>query len=128
VVAEKFEAMVKLGIANTRMKDFYDLEVLSQTLEFDGNMLCEAVRKTFERRGSELPPGGTPIAFTPEFYNDLDKKKQWSAFCARNATYVTKTELREVVENIKRFLTPVSTASRESSPFAKQWEPGGPWL
>jgi hypothetical protein len=127
VVAEKFEAMVKLGIANSRMKDFYDLEALSRTLGFDGKMLCEATRKTFERRGSELPIDGTPVAFTPEFYDDTDKKKQWAAFCTRNAPYVTKIELKEVVETIKRFLTPVATASRDGSPFTKRWEPGGPW-
>jgi Nucleotidyl transferase AbiEii toxin, Type IV TA system len=127
VVAEKFEAIVKLGIANSRMKDFYDLEALSRTFDFDGTILCEAIRKTFERRASELPAGGTPIAFTPEFYNDTDKKKQWTAFCTRNALYVTQTELKGVVENVKRFLTPVAMASREGSPFAQRWEPGGSW-
>lgn len=86
VVAEKFEAMVKLGIANSRMKDFYDLEALSRNLDFDGKMLGQAIRKTFERRGTELPAGGTAVAFTPEFYNDTDKKKQWTAFGTRNAT------------------------------------------
>jgi len=126
VVAEKFEAMVKLGIANSRMKDFYDLEAL-RTLDFEGKTLREAIRKTFERRGSELPASGTPVAFTPEFYDDDNKKKQWAAFCARNATYVTKTELKEVIENIQRFLEPVVAALLDSSPFTKRWEPGGPW-
>ncbi|MGB6482232.1 MAG: nucleotidyl transferase AbiEii/AbiGii toxin family protein [Candidatus Acidiferrales bacterium] len=127
VIAEKFEAMVKLGIANSRMKDFYDLEALSRTLDFDGKMLCQAIRKTFERRKSELPADGTPVAFTPEFSDDTDKKKQWTAFCTRNATYVTKTELKEVIENIKRFLAPVATALLDGSPFTKRWELGGPW-
>ena len=109
------------------MKDFYDLEVLSRTLDFEAKMLGEAIRKTFERRGTKLPADATPVAFTPEFYNDTDKKKQWTAFCSRNATYVTKTELREVIDNVKRFLTPVVTASRDGSPSTKRWEPGGPW-
>jgi Nucleotidyl transferase AbiEii toxin, Type IV TA system len=119
--------MVKLGIANSRMKDFYDLEALSRNLDFDGKMLGEAIRKTFERRGTELPAGGTPGAFTPEFYNDADKKKQWIAFCTRNATYVPKTELKEVIEKIERFLTPVARALLDGVPFTKRWEPGGPW-
>jgi hypothetical protein len=127
VVAEKFEAMVKLGIANSRMKDFYDLEALSRILDFDGKTLREAIGKTFERRGSELPAGGTPVAFTLEFYNDADKKKQWTAFCTKNATYVTKIELKEVIGNIKRFLTPVAAALLDGSPFTKRWEPSGPW-
>jgi hypothetical protein len=67
------------------------------------------------------------VAFTPEFYNDTDKKKQWAAFGTRNATYVTKTELKEVVENVNQFLTPVAMALLDSSPFAKRWKPGGPW-
>ncbi len=60
VVAEKLEAMVKLGIANSRMKDFYDMEVLSRTFSFDGKSLREAIHNTFERRGTELPLDGTP--------------------------------------------------------------------
>ena len=127
VVAEKFEAMAKLGIANSRMKDFYDLEALSRTLDFDGKTLREAIGKTFERRGSELPIGGTPVAFTPEFYDDANKKKQWAAFCARNATYVKKTELKEVIENIQRFLAPVAAALLNGNSFIRRWEPGGPW-
>jgi len=66
VVAEKLEAMVKLGIANSRMKDFYDMEVLSRTFSFDGKSLREAIHNTFERRGTELPLDGTPLAFTLE--------------------------------------------------------------
>jgi len=127
VVAEKFEAMVKLGIANSRMKDFYDLEALSRTLDFDGKILCEAVRKTFKRRGTELPAGGVAVAFTPEFYSDAAKKKQWTAFCIRNATYVRMSELKEVVESIERFLAPVAGALLHAVLFTKRWEPGGPW-
>jgi len=78
------------------MKDFYDLETLSRTLDFDGKTLREAIGKTFERRGTELPSSGTPVAFTSEFYDDANKKKQWAAFCTRNATYVKKIELKEV--------------------------------
>jgi hypothetical protein len=54
VVAEKLEAMVKLGIANSRMKDFYDMDVLSRTFSFGGKSLREAIHNTFERRGTEL--------------------------------------------------------------------------
>jgi hypothetical protein len=127
VVAEKFEAMVKLGIANTRMKDFYDLEVLSRTLAFDGKTLSEAIRKTFNTRGTELPADGLPLAFTPEFYDDATKKRQWTAFCAKNATYMAKTEFKSVIDTLKTFLVPVVLALHEETSFSQQWKPGRPW-
>jgi hypothetical protein len=127
VVAEKFEAMVKLGIANTRMKDFYDLQALSRTLAFDGKTLREAIRKTFKTRGTELPADGLPLAFTPEFYDDASKKRQWTAFCAKNATYVAKTEFKSVIDTLKTFLVPVVSALRKETSFSQQWKPGGPW-
>jgi hypothetical protein len=70
VISEKLEAIVKLGIANSRMKDFHDLHSLSTTFEFDGKILAEAVRVTFEHRRTDLPADGTPLAFTREFYED----------------------------------------------------------
>src|SRR5213082_2664696 len=61
VVAEKLEALVKLGIANTRMKDFYDLWRLSQNFDFDGTLLTEAIKSTFERRGTEVDRKSTRL-------------------------------------------------------------------
>jgi Nucleotidyl transferase AbiEii toxin, Type IV TA system len=77
VVAEKLQVLVKLGIANTRMKDFYDLEILSRTFAFEGKTLAQAIQNTFQKRGTDLPMGGLPVAFTSEFYDDLNKKRQW---------------------------------------------------
>jgi hypothetical protein len=68
--------LVKLGIANSRMKDFPDPHSLAITFEFDGKTLPEAVRATFKRRGTELPAEGVPLACTPEFYEDENKIKQ----------------------------------------------------
>jgi hypothetical protein len=69
VVAEKFQAMVALGIANSRMKDFYDVWTLAREFEFKGPSLCAAIRATFERRQTPLP-ATTPLALTLEFGND----------------------------------------------------------
>ena len=63
--AEKFEAMVKLRVASTRMKDFCDLQVLSSRLAFDGKTFSKAVRKTFLDRGTELPKNRMPIFLVP---------------------------------------------------------------
>jgi len=49
-VAEKFQALVTLGMANTRMKDFYDLWMLARSFEFDGDRLASAIGATFEQR------------------------------------------------------------------------------
>jgi hypothetical protein len=79
VVAEKADAMVQLGLANSRMKDFYDLVVLSRLFEFDGRLLARAIRATFERRKTPLPLG-LPTALTSEFADDPVKNTQWTAF------------------------------------------------
>jgi hypothetical protein len=81
VVAEKFEAMVKLGIANTRMKDFYDLYFLSRLFSFEGQVLAEAIVRTFERRKTRLP-SASPIAFTAEFFEEESRQRQWTSFSA----------------------------------------------
>jgi nucleotidyltransferase AbiEii toxin of type IV toxin-antitoxin system len=127
VVAEKLEAMVKLGIANTRMKDFYDLDVLSRIFPFDGNILAEAIRNTFERRGTELPAGGIPLALTPEFYGDADKVRQWNAFSQKNKSYIELVEFEIVVGRIAEFLIPVVDATRQKTFFGRSWRPGGAW-
>ena len=69
VVAEKLQAMVMLGITNTRMKDFYDLWILSRDFDFSGGLLARAILATFERRTTALP-AGTPTALSDEFARD----------------------------------------------------------
>jgi hypothetical protein len=127
VVAEKFEAIVQLGIANTRMKDFYDLAALCRTFPFEGAILAKAIRETFGNRGTELPAKGIPLGFTPEFHDDPSKKTQWTAFCSRIPTDPNSTDLKSVVEALKPFLAPVAAVAWEKTSFAKRWKPGGPW-
>jgi predicted nucleotidyltransferase component of viral defense system len=125
VVAEKLEAMVKLGQANSRMKDFYDLAVLSQTFAFEGELLVRAIAATFARRGTPLPTG-LPVALTPEFTDDRMKTTQWGAFLRKSGA-PNPGELRDVAATIARFVEgPLAAAATEST-FAKRWAPGGPW-
>ena len=77
-IAEKFHAMVKLGILNSRMKDFYDIWMLSRTFDFRGEILAEAVEETFENRDTPIPI--KPTVFNPSFVNDNAKKIQWQGF------------------------------------------------
>lgn len=128
VVAEKFQAMVDLGIGNSRMKDFFDLWVIGREFAFDGELLARAVQATFERRKTEIPDE-TPLALTETFSSDPGKQTQWRAFLRRIQPQASAPppELQEIVRFLKRFLMPLIEACREGHPFKAKWSPGGPW-
>lgn len=126
VVAEKLQAMVALGILNSRMKDFYDLWHLARHDAFGGPTLTEAVRATFERRATAFPTAA-PLALTDEFAIDAGKQAQWRAFVRRGRVSEEAT-LVEVVAVLRAFLIPVLDAAREGSSLDARWEPGGPWV
>ncbi|HVN20297.1 MAG TPA: nucleotidyl transferase AbiEii/AbiGii toxin family protein [Dongiaceae bacterium] len=128
VIAEKFEAMVKLGIANSRMKDFHDLRTLSDLFSFEGAVLSDAIKRTFGRRKTALPTAERPIAFTPEFFEDEEKQRQWSAFIAKNRLYIAPISLEEVVVAIEGFVMPVLTSINAAEERRWSWAPGGPWV
>lgn len=125
VVAEKLQAMVVLGILNSRMKDFYDLWHLARHDAFDGATLAEAVRATFERRGTPVP-SAAPLALTDGFAGDRGKQTQWRAFVRRGRLSEDVT-LTEVVAVLHSFLLPVLGAARDGARLDERWEPGGPW-
>jgi nucleotidyltransferase AbiEii toxin of type IV toxin-antitoxin system len=127
VVSGKLEAMVKLGIANSRMKDFHDLNTLSNTFDFDGKTLTEAVRATFKQCGTDLPLGGLPFAFTPEFYEDENKVKQWNAFWNKNKQYVQQTEFRDIIARLASFLVPVIRSAQQERVLGSTWTPVHAW-
>jgi len=81
VIAEKFEAITSLGIANSRMKDFFDLWVLTRHSNLDVTILGQAIKATFARRGTALPTS-TPVGLSDEFAADQTKQTQWRAFTA----------------------------------------------
>ena len=82
-MAEKAEALTSLGIANSRMKDYFDLWVLAQHAEFDGDILRQAIRETFDRRRTTLPKQ-SPLGLTQVFAQDPQKQAQWQAFLRKN--------------------------------------------
>ncbi len=125
VVAEKFQAMVHLGIANSRMKDFYDLWVLGSQFDFDGMTLATALARTFERRNTPLPVA-LPLAFTPEFFADTHKVRQWKAFLNR-AGLAVEVELADVAAFIASFVMPLAEHAKAKSDFKIKWQAGGPW-
>ena len=124
VVAEKFQAMVALGIANTRMKDFYDLYRLSETQEFDGETLAAAIRATFQRRGTAIPTE-LPLALSGAFAGDADKQAQWRAFLRRGQLDNVPTNLTDVTERLAAFLLPPASAAATGETFGRPWGRGG---
>ena len=110
VIAEKFQAMVNLGRANSRMKDFYDIWILARSHEFDGVRLARAIAATFARRKTVIP-SERPDALTPAFAEDQTKQRQWAAFLEDVA--ITPGTLAEVVEDLATFLMPHADEARK---------------
>lgn len=126
VVAEKFQAMVWLGIANSRMKDFYDLWAIMRKFEFDGPILAKAIRATFERRNTPIP-AEAPLALTQAFANETTKLTQWKAFLRKNALSADDLTLTDVIAALHNFLMPPTLAEAQGANFNAVWPAGGPW-
>ena len=126
VVAEKYQALVNLGMANSRMKDFYDLWIIARQFDFDGPTLSEAIGNTFSRRRTHLPDH-TPSGLSPEFYEDAHKNTQWNAFVRKGLLATSPTSLTDVCLFLETFLLPPTQALARDQEFGAKWEPGGPW-
>jgi Nucleotidyl transferase AbiEii toxin, Type IV TA system len=125
VVAEKFEAIVKLGMANSRMKDFYDLWILAQRFEFENATLAAAIQATFETRRTSLP-SSLPLAFSADFWQSPNKQTQWKAFL-RKSDLNANSSLEETIRIVREFVMPVVEGIAEADRERKTWPSGGPW-
>ena len=105
-IAEKFETIVRRGMLNSRMKDFYDIWKLKSLFDYDIDVLGRAIARTFERR-KRLIPTECPAALTERFWSDPVKQKQWQAFLRKSRLDVGNRTLRDIVHEISDFLTPV---------------------
>src|SRR5208283_4636900 len=114
MVAEKFESLVTLGILNSRMKDYFDIWTLSRHFDFDGQILGNAIAKTFSNRGTTIVP--EPIGLTTKFSDDPTKKSQWRGFI-RKSRLEASPDLGEVLLAIASFLGPLATALSAGKSF-----------
>lgn len=112
VIAEKFQAMVALGRANSRMKDFYDIWILSKSFDFTSDRLTRAIAATFARRETAIPVN-LPDALTPAFARDEQKQRQWNAFVTNVSA--NPGSLEDVVANLAEFLMPHAIQARASN-------------
>jgi len=126
MVAEKFHAMFTLGIANSRMKDFYDLWVMSQKFDYAGAVLCKAIEATFKRQGTGIT-SQVPIALTGFFSGDAVKKAQWNAFLRKNRFDMEEKDLAIIIGVLRGFLLPPLSALANKQDFQQKWSAGGPW-
>jgi Nucleotidyl transferase AbiEii toxin, Type IV TA system len=125
-IAEKFEAMVHLDMQNSRMKDFYDIWILSRTLAFSGPALSQAIRLTFDRRQTSVP-AIPPAALTAKFYSEPVHVRQWAAFVRRIGEPALANEFSRVVADLTEFLMRAAKAAATSVGYPVSWEPLGPW-
>jgi hypothetical protein len=125
-IAEKFHAMVDLDLQNSRMKDFYDIWILSRTLAFSGHGLSQAIRYTFQRRQTSVPTAA-PVALTAAFYDDPIHVRQWSAFLRRIGEKALADDFKRVAGDLVEFLMPVAEAAATAVDHPVRWEPPGPW-
>jgi predicted nucleotidyltransferase component of viral defense system len=126
VVAEKLHAMLKLGLGNSRMKDYFDLRYLAENFSFEGPTLKKAVAFTLERRNFQLADvASPPVGLSAVFAQDASKQTQWTSFLQRSA--LAAASLPETVECLDAFLTPVLQAILAQDSMERMWAPGGPW-
>jgi len=124
-ISEKFHAMVKLGILNSRMKDFYDIWLLSRSFEFHGVRLSDAIVNTFKVR--QTPVTANPSVFDSSFIDDAGKQAQWRGFIVKTKLTAAPEKFENVIIDIKKFLGPALTAISECQTFHAIWNPPGPW-
>ena len=120
VIAEKYHAMVMLGQANSRMKDFYDLAVIARRTALDGTTLAAALAATFARRQTALP-SERPLALTRQFSDDPAKQRQWQAFLSKNR--ITAGGLADTVALLNLLLWPPTEVATAQGQVATAWHP-----
>lgn len=101
VVAEKLDVIVSLGIANSRLKDYFDLRALAHEGALDVQQLTEAIVATFTRRGTSVPEG-VPVGLSDDFSRDAAKRSQWQGFLRKNG--LDAPALEEVVVELRHYL------------------------
>jgi hypothetical protein len=126
VISEKFEAMVKLGLLNSRMKDFYDIWLMMRQFDFDGLKLIEALKLTFRHRKTSLPQH-KPL-FAEEIYDKKsDRHTLWKAFLRKGDIKHAPDRLATTAKEIEDFLIEPLSVFNKGIKFSKEWKAPGPW-
>lgn len=125
VVAEKLEAMISLGVTNSRMKDFYDVQVLASCFAFEGTSLAE--RSAQPSCAAELRfPTQCPWRSARGFSPLPNVRRSGGRSCA-GVDSPLRRNANALAAELRRFLGPVLAAAARNEPLARNWMPGGPW-
>lgn len=125
VIAEKFEAMVKLGLGNSRMKDFWDVQFLIKNFSFEGELLQKAIRATFANRQTAIPEK-LPVALTDTFTKNSETIADWKAFIKRGKIE-SETDFDKVIESLRGFFEPLIEAENNDAIFDQEWSSPNGW-
>ena len=126
VIAEKLHAMVVLADANSRFKDFFDVDALSSRFAFSGTTLTAAISATFSRRqAAAFFPW--PTALAPAFYGNVVRSAQWRRYLQRSKIASHVEDFGLVGEKIRAFLDLPVRAVSSGDGFELTWPAGGPW-
>jgi len=113
--------LVKLGMLNSRFKDYFDLHYLAQKFPFEGALLVKSIAGTFARRGTAFP-AGLPAGLTPMFGTDPAKIRGWQAFCQKTGPKAAAPTLEAVIQFLVEFLEPPLDAAAKGKPFQATWK------
>lgn len=125
VVAEKFQVMLHRGMLNSRLRDYYDIWLLSRSFSFDGARLAEAIKKTCMNR--DTPILERPVGLSTEFAAETARRTQWRAFLRKSKLEGAPDDLATLVKEVGQFLGPVAQSLGQDSDFRNIWDPPGPW-
>ena len=120
IISEKFEAMVKLAMVNSRIKDFYDIYTLSVSYNFQSDRLKKAIESTFQRRKTFIPDN--LLVFRLEFHRDEEEQRQWIAFLRKSRLHDVNQDFNEIMERITSFLKPIVDSINGKNKENKIWD------
>ena len=127
VLAEKFEALIRFGEANGRVKDFHDLWVTTRTFPFDLPSLVEAVGGTLRRRETAIPDE-MPVGLTEDFARIVEERGLWSGFLRRNPPNFQPPPFADLQAELRRFFGPIIASLAVPEGAKGRWDPdGGAW-
>jgi predicted nucleotidyltransferase component of viral defense system len=124
-LAEKLETIVSKGLANSRLKDYYDIWLLSTLHSYDGVELAASILATFTHRGTAIPHD-TPLGLTDAFYGNAEVQARWRSFLSSKAIDALD-DFSDVCASISDFMTPPAVAAASDEAFEMRWEPSVGW-